>query len=55
MGTPGIDNNRAFAGINATVSPHVRVEAGYLNQFIPGHGKVDRRYHVLSMSTQLSF
>ena len=51
----GVDNNRVFAGIQATVNSHFRVEAGYLNQFIPGHGKTDRMYHVLSMSTQLSF
>lgn len=51
----GIDHNRVFGGISATLTPHLRFEAGYLNQFIPGHASPDRMNHVLSMSTQLSF
>ena len=52
----GVDHNRAFAGHSEhAVEPHFRVEVGYLNQFIPGHGKLDRMNHVLSVSTQLSF
>jgi len=34
----GIDQNRIFGGIGVAFSPTARLEAGYLNQFSPGHG-----------------
>ena len=36
--------------------PSGRVEAGYLNQFLPGHrGAADRMNHVLSTVLAISF
>ena len=51
----GIDHNRAFAGIMDTLSPTFRLEIGYLNQYIPGHGALDKMNHVLSVTTAVSF
>jgi len=52
----GIDQNRVFAGISATLTGKLRIELGYLNQFSPGHrGAADRMNHVLSGSAILSF
>lgn len=51
----GLDHNRAFAGISDTLSKRYRVEVGYLNQFIPGHGGLDRMNHVLSGALAVSF
>jgi hypothetical protein len=31
----GFDQLRSFAGISVPLSPHVEIEAGYLNQFLP--------------------
>jgi hypothetical protein len=51
----GVDQNRVFAGISHAMTNAARVEAGYLNQFIPGHGGRDRMNHVLSGSLSVSF
>ena len=51
----GIDHNRAFVGITDTFSPTFRLEAGYLNQYMPGHGGLDRMNHILSVLTAVSF
>jgi hypothetical protein len=52
----GIDQNRAFAGVAIGVGAGGRVEAGYLNQFSPGHrGAADRKNHVLSTSFTWGF
>jgi len=52
----GVDQNRAFGGLQIAAWPNGRVEAGYLNQFLPGHrGAVDRMNHVLSTSLAISF
>jgi len=52
----GVEQNRAFAGISTAMTPVVRVEVGYLNQYLPGHrGVADRMNHVLSSSMAISF
>jgi hypothetical protein len=45
----GVDQNRVFAGVSKTLPRAARLEVGYLNQFSPGHGRGDRRNHVLSL------
>jgi hypothetical protein len=44
----GIDQNRIFGGLGVAFSGAARLEAGYLNQFSPGHGRAARMNHVLS-------
>ena len=52
----GIDQNRAFAGVAIGVGSGGRIEAGYLNQFSPGHrGAADRMNHILSTALNWSF
>ena len=52
----GIDQNRAFAGLALAVGRAGRVEAGYLNQFSPGHrGAADRMNHILSTALNWQF
>lgn len=51
----GVDQNRAFAGAGRALNAHVRVEMGYLNQFLPGHIVPDRMNHVLSGTLQISY
>lgn len=50
----GVDQNRIFGGLGFALSPKIRVEAGYLNQFSPGHGKAAKMNHVLSTSLAIS-
>jgi hypothetical protein len=52
----GVDHVRAFGGVNVSLAPNMRLEAGYLNQFIPGHSSApDRMNHVLSTTLQMLF
>jgi hypothetical protein len=51
----GIDQNRAFGGIQTTWSPNARTEIGYLNQFIPGHGNPSRMNHIVSTTVTMTF
>ncbi|HXT71302.1 MAG TPA: DUF2490 domain-containing protein [Vicinamibacterales bacterium] len=52
----GVDQNRAFGGLSLAATGRVRVESGYLNQFLPGHrGAPDRRNHILSGTLTISF
>ena len=52
----GVDHNRIFGGLQIAAWPAGRVEAGYLNQFLPGHrGAADRMNHVLSTVLAISF
>ena len=51
----GVDQNRAFGGLGFAFTPAARVEAGYLNQFSPGHGGRSRMNHVLSTSATFAF
>jgi hypothetical protein len=52
----GVDHNRVFGGLQIAAWPSGRVEAGYLNQFLPGHrGAADRMNHVLSTVLAISF
>lgn len=50
----GFDQNRAFAGVNWAATPHLKVEIGYLNQYV--NGKVnDSMNHVLSTAFNYAF
>jgi hypothetical protein len=51
----GIDHNRAYAGLSGALSPALRVDLGYLNQFIPGHNIPDRMNHILSGTCVVGF
>jgi hypothetical protein len=52
----GVDQNRVFGGLQIAAWPAGRLEAGYLNQFLPGHrGTADRMNHVLSTVLAISF
>jgi hypothetical protein len=52
----GIDHNRLFGGLQVAAWRNGRVEAGYLNQFLPGHrGAADRMNHILSTVLAVSF
>ena len=51
-----IDQNRVFGGVQVAAWSSGRIEAGYLNQFSPGHrGAADRMNHVLSTALTISF
>jgi hypothetical protein len=52
----GVEQNRAYGGVSIAASGSTRIEAGYVNQFYPGHrGAPDRLYHVLSSALIVSF
>jgi hypothetical protein len=52
----GVDQNRGFGGVQIAAWSGGRVEAGYLNQFLPGHrGAADRMNHILSTVLAISF
>ena len=52
----GIEQNRAFGGLGIAATPSVRVDAGYVNQYYPGHrGAPDRMNHVLSSTLVVVF
>jgi hypothetical protein len=51
----GFDQNRAFAGISRTITARLRVEIGYLNQYINGHGVSDRMNHILYAVVNTTF
>jgi Protein of unknown function (DUF2490) len=50
----GFDQNRAFAGVGIATIPKLRLEMGYLNQFV--RSSTPRRLnHILSASTTVTF
>jgi len=51
----GVDHNRAYAGLSGALSSGLRVDLGYLNQFIPGRAAPDRMNHILSGTLVVSF
>jgi hypothetical protein len=51
----GFDQNRAFGGISRTVTQKLRIEVGYLNQFLHSVIGPDRLNHILSVGTVLAF
>jgi hypothetical protein len=52
----GVEQNRVFAGISHSITPSVRLEVGYMNQYYPGHrGARDRMNHVVATSLGMSF
>lgn len=51
----GFDQNRAFGGISRTVNHTLRLEVGYLNQFLHSVIGPNRLNHILSVGTVLSF
>jgi hypothetical protein len=50
----GIDQNRAFVGLDWIPNPGATLEVGYLNQFINTRN-IDRENHVLSTSLKFNF
>jgi len=52
----GLDSNRLYGGV-AIAMPHaLRIDLGYLNQFLPGHrSALDRMNHILSSTLTVSF
>ena len=51
----GVDHNRVYAGLSGALSSGLRVDFGYLNQFIPGRAAPDRMNHILSGTLVVSF
>ncbi len=51
----GVDQNRVFAGVSVPMPGSARLEIGYLNDFAPGHGRVNAMHHVLSTALALPF
>jgi len=52
----GVEQNRAFAGISHALTPSMRIDIGYLNQYYPGHRGVNSRmFHILSTTLGMSF
>jgi hypothetical protein len=52
----GLDSNRVYGGVAIAIPHSLRVDLGYLNQFIPGHrGALDRMNHILSSTLTVSF
>ncbi|MBM4361631.1 MAG: DUF2490 domain-containing protein, partial [Deltaproteobacteria bacterium] len=47
---PGLDQNRVFLGAGYQASPELRVELGYLNQYVKRFTDADQLNHVLSAS-----
>lgn len=50
----GFDQNRAFAGINWTFNPNLKLEVGYLNQYINAKN-TNAMNHVLSTTFNINF
>jgi hypothetical protein len=50
----GFDQNRLFLGAGYAFTPTVKLEAGYLNQYVNG-AKIDKMNHILSSSLSISF
>ena len=51
----GVDQNRYFTGVAIAWSPRLRIEAGYLNQYIPGHGAANGMNHIVSSTLAMTF
>jgi hypothetical protein len=51
----GFDQNRAFGGISRTLNEKIRLEVGYLNQFLHSVTGPNRLNHVLSVGTVVTF
>jgi hypothetical protein len=50
----GFDQNRLFAGMGYAFNPHVKLEAGYLNQYV-NSSPIDKMNHVLSSTLSFTF
>jgi hypothetical protein len=50
----GFDQNRGFLGLGYAVTPRLRIEMGYLNQYVDG-ATADRLNHVFSTTVALTF
>jgi hypothetical protein len=50
----GFDQNRAFVGVNWALDNHMKLEVGYLNQYINGQ-RADSMNHVLSGTLFVTF
>jgi hypothetical protein len=50
----GFDQNRAFVGVNWALDHHMKLEMGYLNQYVNGQ-RTDQMNHVLSGTLLMNF
>lgn len=50
----GFDQNRAFVGVNWALDNHMKLEVGYLNQYVNGQ-RTDSMNHVLSGTLFVTF
>jgi hypothetical protein len=50
----GFDQNRLFAGMGYAFNSHVKLEAGYLNQYV-NSSSIDKMNHVLSSTLSFTF
>ena len=50
----GIDQNRAFIGVNWAAKPNFSLATSYLNQFV-NTNKIDKENHVLATKLNLNF
>lgn len=50
----GFDQNRAFVGVNWTLDQQLKLEVGYLNQYING-SQTDLMNHVISSTMAITF
>ena len=52
----GLDQNRGFVGIGYRISPEIKTEIGYMNQYIPSHSAAnDRMNNIISRGCFLIF
>jgi hypothetical protein len=51
----GFDQNRAFVGLGARLSPLVRTELGYMNLYVDRRGRRNASNHVLLLTLFLDF
>ncbi|MEE9355234.1 MAG: DUF2490 domain-containing protein [Methylococcaceae bacterium] len=51
----GFDQNRVFAGIGYQFDPHVRMEIGYVNQYISKPTGDDAMNHIISVNMYLNY
>lgn len=50
----GIDQNRAFIGVNYKINAHASIESGYLNQFVNTRAN-DRENHIINSTIRYNF
>ena len=51
----GFDQHRVFGGLIQAMGTMTRIEAGYINQYINGHGQSARMNHIVTTTVTLAF